>query len=225
MREILVYDDYEIHKLGAGGGTQYEEVTTEKATSIYVTDVAKPKGKLIPFGRTEQRQLTGKNKISLLNAVRDVSTSVTSSNIEVNSFNMAGKNAWSNKSFVFNNLKVNTDYAISSIFKSTIATVCRMTIYGTNVLQYTTSDLNKLGESNSETLVANTPTSFSATFNSGEYQYIVFRFWNNSSSTALSENTDMLVSNIQLEEGSTATDYEPYCGRCTKSKSRLSTRN
>jgi hypothetical protein len=63
MREILVYDNYEIHKLGAGGGTQYEEVTTEKATRIDVTDVAKPKGKLLPFGRTTQKQLSGSNKL------------------------------------------------------------------------------------------------------------------------------------------------------------------
>lgn len=68
MREILVYDDYEIHKLGAGGGTQYEEVTTEKATRIDVTDVAKPKGKLIPFGRTTQNgEPTPENPIPIEN--------------------------------------------------------------------------------------------------------------------------------------------------------------
>lgn len=68
MREILVYDDYEIHKLGAGGGTQYEEVTTEKATRIDVTDVAKTKGKLLPFGRTTQNgEPTPENPIPIEN--------------------------------------------------------------------------------------------------------------------------------------------------------------
>lgn len=54
MREILVYDDYKLHKLGPADKKEYEEVTTEKATRIDVSDVAKRKGRLIPFGKTEQ---------------------------------------------------------------------------------------------------------------------------------------------------------------------------
>lgn len=153
----------------------------------------------------------GKNVVNLNNRIKTVASGVTlvADSVQPNSFRMGGKATWGNYVFMFNNNKPNTDYGIRARFRSTVATTIRLSVYGTNVLNYTTSDLTNLGQSENTSLPANTDVDLSATFNSGSYQYLVIRFWNNATGTALSEITDLLIDNIQLEEG-TVTPYEPY---------------
>lgn len=154
---------------------------------------------------------TGKNLLNLNNRIKNVASGVSlvTDSVQPNSFRMGGKSTWGNYVFVFNN-KPNTDYGIRARFKSTVATTIRLSVYGTNVFDYTTSDLTALGHSDITSLPANTDVDLSVTFNSGSYKYLIIRFWNNYTGTALTEMTDMLIDNIQLEEGSTPTTYEPY---------------
>lgn len=174
MREILVYDDYRMHRLGPRDKKEYEEVTTEKATRIDITDVAKGKGKLLPFGRTEQKQLSGKNLFDI--------------NAEYERMAVVCK-------FTFH-VKPNTQYTIS-----------------TNCPQSNTANLYVNSNSSSSKAYINSPKTITSDEN-GEF-YISLRF----AGSQDDPNTFDLfhaVQNgeywIQVEEGATATDYEPYVG-------------
>lgn len=188
MREILVYDDYEIHKLGTGGGTQYEEVTTEKATRIDVTDVAKPKGKLIPFGRTTQEGEPSPDYPQEIQNVEGRSCrNLFNINAEYERMAVVCK-------FTFH-MKPNTQYTVS-----------------TNCPQSITANLYVNSNSSSSKAYINSPKTITSDEN-GEF-YISLRF----AASQDDPNTFDLfhaVKNgeywIKVEEGSTAaTPYEPY---------------
>lgn len=156
----------------------------------------------------------GKNEFLLQNKLKSVASSVTSSisDSSTNSFIMFGKNVWGNQSVLFDNLK-NKTLSLSAIYtnRASVNTRIRLQAYGVNVIDYVSADLVNLGIVDYN-LTDKNPHKLSITFNSGDYEYILFRFWNNATNTVLSENTDMLVDNIQLEEGLTPTQYEPYRG-------------
>lgn len=217
MREILVYDDYEIHKLGAGGGTQYEEVTTENATRIDVTDVAKPKGKLIPFGRTLQNgEPTPENQIPVENVEGRSCTNLfnkngdfnypTDSYIDATTLLEDGTiqttaNAQSNASKglrLF--LKPNTDYVVSGKLLSSTGTGytskarVRLMGYKTNWKALTENNLNEFGN-------------FSFSFNSGNNSDWFLSL--NALGTS-GNNYVAIYDEIQINKGSTAMPYEPY---------------
>lgn len=182
MREILVYDDYEIHKLGAGGGTQYEEVTTEKATSIYVTDVAKPKGKLIPFGRTEQAQLTGKNKCDGI--------------FEQGSISSSGADTLADNRI---RLKNYAEVSPSTTYTFKTNSTYSLQVY---VFEY---DENKDFIQRIPSTWIELPYTFTTSATTKYIRVICAK--DNTENISPSD-----VYNTQLELGPTATDYEEYCG-------------
>lgn len=100
---------------------------------------------------------------------------------------------------------------INAIWKSDLAGKIGISIYGTNVLNYHNADLTSIS-SVTNYISANIPLSISTSFNSGDYDYMLIRFIHNASATAFSIDANTLVDNIQLEEGSTVTSYEPYVG-------------
>lgn len=151
----------------------------------------------------------GKNLFKYSDYARVVYTGVAITNTTNNSFRMSGKAAWSNMALSYK-LKKNTDYVLNSKNTCNIGAKTGITILGTNVKDYTSSDLTTISASTYITLSPNVASDVTKTFNSGDYEYIVFRFVNNGSSTALAENTDMLVDQIQLEEGQVQTSFEPY---------------
>lgn len=99
-------------------------------------------------------------------------------------------------------IKINTDYTISGILVSADGT-------GTPnnaVIQVLTTSNTPIKDFYIKTS-ATKPYNFSFTFNSGENTsfWISLNGWNSTSGI-----TTTIFNNIQLQEGSTATDYEPY---------------
>lgn len=212
MREILVYDDYEIHKLGAGGGTQYEEVTTEKAIRIDVTDVAKPKGKLIPFGRTTQTQLSGKNLFNILDFSRVYPSGSLESNVEDGVLDMVaiGTQGTQMTQYIVSDLDATKNYTLSFKAKKIVLGEdgdhrLRANIAGSNDGEnYTT--VKNIDQPNPDV-----GTEYSLNWTITGYQYYRIYLYNNAATpVTIGERTQYY--DIQLEEGDTATDYEEFVG-------------
>lgn len=156
--------------------------------------------------------ICGKNNLSLLNRDKRTRTGASTTNELNNSVTIIGKSTWGNIAYLYTNINKNTTYTINANFISSLERTVGVTIYGTNVFEYVTADLTNLGSFNF-LLSANTKTNGSCSFDSGDYQYIVIRFWNNFSSTVLSQSVDLNISEIQLEQGSVATTYESYVSK------------
>lgn len=149
---------------------------------------------------------SGKNIIDLTSLITGTS-STSSTNIEKNSFTQSGMGSWGNTYFFLKNNK-NTDYTISMKALSSLARTTGVSVYGGETTESTTGYTN-IGTQWLD-ITANTPGSTSYSFNSGNYEYILFRFWNNGTASALSSNVDLYISEVQLELGSTATEYNPF---------------
>lgn len=157
---------------------------------------------------TQEVEICGKNILDFTKALYKNNSSISApSDIQANSFSMTGKGTWGNEAFLYK-LENNTNYTISATFKSTTNAKTGFSIYGNNELSV--SNLTTITSNVNTTLTPNTETRISVSFNSGNYEYIAIRLWNNASGTAFSDNQTMTITNAQLELGSTATSYEPY---------------
>ena len=134
------------------------------------------------------------------------SSSATPSNILSNSVTVSGTGAWGSWAVVYNNEK-NVDKTISCNVLSNIAKKCGASVYGADNTNFENITTIKTGNID---VTANTKTPLSYSFNTGNYDYLVVRFWNNASSTALSETGITNFTEIQINKGSTALPYEPY---------------
>ena len=101
------------------------------------------------------------------------------------------------------NIKINTVYTISGILVSADGT----SISNNVAIQVLTTSNTSIKDFYIKTSVTK-PYNFSFTFNSGENTsfWISLNGWNSTSAG----KTNTIFSNIQLQEGSVATDYEPY---------------
>lgn len=129
------------------------------------------------------------------------------SNIQENSFIMCGTAVWGNEYFFYENTNKNTTYTASCKYLSSLARKSGLSIYGTN--ETTGENLTTINSLLVD-IPANVETPVTNTFNSGNYDYIVFRYWNNATATALSSRVDLYVKEVQLEKGSKANTYTPY---------------
>lgn len=161
---------------------------------------------------TTQFSTTGANKFSFNTNKRRVVSGVNIPTVQQDNsvvFNTTGTGVWTNISYTYENTSKNTDYYLKLIAKSSINISSRVTVYGTDVLNYANTDLTNIIAVDLS-LTANTFADGSLTFNSGNYDYLVFRFWGNASSTTLSEIATMTFDNVMLSL--TDTTYEPYTG-------------
>ena len=127
-------------------------------------------------------------------------TSLQSDGTILSTSNFAGTRS---SGLLIGNIKSNTDYIISGILVSADGT----NIANNAVIQVLTTSNTPIKDFYIKTS-ATKPCNFSFTFNSGENTsfWITLNGWN--STTEGTTNT--IFDNIQLEEGSTATDYEPF---------------
>ena len=160
------------------------EIQTGSSFSLENT-IEKPFIKFDLKGNTYQEQLTGKNLLDYKTVEATPNTTVT---LIENGFKVEGKYAGK---VTITGLKINTDYYLSYIRENIIGSYKAVKIFaGTTQTTEIALILNP------------------ATFNTGENTTINIWFYAASGSTTNESN----FTNIQLEEGSTATVYEPYCG-------------
>lgn len=154
---------------------------------------------------------SNKNLFDGLEYVRKVASGLASNNIEKNNITLSGMSSWGTLSLLYK-LPKNKDYILSFKEIDDISHKAGVTIYGTNELMYSSGDLTSL-RSNTVQLTANTEEYITSSFNSGNYEYILLRFWNNSTGTALETPTNLRINEIQLEYGTTATTYIAHQGK------------
>lgn len=208
MREILVYDDYEIHKLGISSGTQYEEITTEKATRIDVTDVAKRKGKLIPFGMTGQTQLSGKNNFNKLIEATDSGLELI--NNSDNTFTLNGTSSGSG--YAYFRFKEPVILKAGNYTMLNIANKVRSSGYLNFGLFSVNDSGNIISVALADVAYSSAPINDVKAFTLSEDTKIGgFRTWFNKDETADEINIKcMIVSGTYTIDN--IPDYEPYCG-------------
>ena len=161
-------------------------------------------------GRTTQKQLTGKNLLNINGTVytRNNQSTVSISGNEIT----VTSNYTSASGYVWWNIPVtpNQDYTIS--YGNMIEGVENQnnhicyTFSSEPITEYTT-DMASYSRVNKTNKVATvTPTE--------NYLVLVIR---------MTAQTTNVISNLQVEQGTTATAWEQYCGRTSKPKSRIST--
>ena len=125
-----------------------------------------------------------------------------------NSITISGKGPWSNIGYMFKNIKKNTNMVISADFldnvSSTDERVVGINVYSSEIGN-TTDIVNINGKR--ETITINSTKRITCKFNSGSQDYIYIRFWNNVSANALTNLTNLTISNIKLEFGNEETAY------------------
>ena len=154
-------------------------------------------------------KVVNKNLFDYNNNARGIGSSATISSITKNGFILKGTGAWGNYGLLFANKKKNIDYYLSMKILSTLARKSGFTVYGTNNLNFSSSELTTL-VTNTQDISANVNADCGNTFNSGSYEYLLIRFWNNATGTALSESVDLEFSEIMLADGTTAGEYQPH---------------
>lgn len=147
-----------------------------------------------------------KNLLNLLNQSLGSNTTA-GQNKTSNSIELIAIGTWSNCSYTFQNFEKNTHYTISANFMETIMdkNIIGISVYGDKNGSWTI-----LKGDNRET-TKNKVEGRVITFNTGDYDKIHIRFWNNYSATAITRGNSLVkITNIQLEEGTLATGYVEY---------------
>lgn len=148
-----------------------------------------------------------KNIYNYYNAVVINTVGVATSNRETNSITLNGTGGWSNLGIFFKIQNKNQDYSISADFLSDLSRTVGFTVYGTD--KPNTANLTFIF-SKSDNINVGQSKNINKSFNFGNYEYMLIRFWNNYTGTSLSSNMGLYISNIQLEINSTTTTYTPH---------------
>ena len=161
----------------------------------------------LPYGtikNTYETKIENKNLFNF-NEITTKGNSGVTAILQDNGFTMRGTSTWGNYYIYLKNPNKNSDISFSADFLETaIASKKGMTIYGNNVMS--SSGLTTL-KALYENVNLDAKTRIGVTVNSGDYEYIMIRVWNNATSTALTKESNCIVDNIQFELGNTATDY------------------
>lgn len=119
----------------------------------------------------------------------------------------SGTASWGNAFQIFK-VEKNTNYSLSATFKEeVIEHSIGITVYGS--LDGTIT-LPITIKSTPATIKANEEKRVDVQFNTGDYGYIVVRYWNNSTNDSLSTTTKLSIYDIMLEDSSVIAPYEPY---------------
>ena len=114
-----------------------------------------------------------------------------------NAFTLNGTSAWGNAYFYFKNESKNTNYTVTCNALSELARTSGISVYGA-------SDTSGSGLTTIVSVLtpisANIKTKCTNSFNSGNYNYVVIRFWNNGTGTALGSNVTLYISETMLEK-------------------------
>lgn len=192
LKNIIEMDDYSVQKLSNLQPPEPFEWNTVEGTELNVSDCIGGKGKIEVKGNTEQKQLSGKNLFDKDNPI-EKRGSINNNNI----FRGGGGNYC-----IVIPCKPNTTY-----------TAQKRNDGDTNRLALASCETNPSDTADVDTPLLNNVRNDSAgnlSITTGSTaNYIIMQYYRNVESTLTKQQ---ILDSIQIEEGSTATDYEPYCG-------------
>ena len=199
LKNTIEMDDYSVQKLSNLQPPEPFEWNTVEGTELNISDCIGGKGKIEVKGNTYQKQLSGKNvwRFSNLNFLTDVAGShniIDENILEVTSSN----NTYSNSKFKLDLPDGTYTFKLGKVTNSNAnMSTKRMTL--SKFINNSRTAIHHIDEGDSYTF----------TISNNEDEYYVLEFWA-SYATAL-VNTARFEK-IQVELGSTETDFEPYCG-------------
>ena len=197
LKNIIEMDDYSVQKLSKSQPPEPFEWNTVEGTELNVSDCIGGKGKIEVKGNTYQKQLSGKNKFGVSErseVVADVDCLFKDSEILINGAQTTGR---SSSKLTFKDILPAGTYHIKP---KVISGTC---VNGSNghALSIVITDTNNTK------LVDKWLDGLDMDFTLSEANQLKFSIW----IPAGAQFNNYKVG-IQIEEGSTATDYEPYCG-------------
>ena len=160
----------------------------------------------LPYGHIGLMQ-QNKNMFSLDKAVLKSGSAlgVTFEDKKITMITAGG--TWSNAFVIFKNPKKNSFiYASADFLETVTASKKGISIYGGNYPEI--KDITNL-ISVMQDVSLNTKKRISSGANTGNYEYIMIRFWDNATATSLTTKTNCVVDNIQMEFGQ-PTEYEEH---------------
>ena len=216
--EINLYDEYP-KKQSTGTmfsmeGTEPGKAIVELNSTELSQDGTPTSLNPLPINVTKGNNIIyvcGKNLVNLTEALKTAVASCSLEDETANSMTLKGTNAWGNSSITIANNFKNQDMYIKSSFESSLGRKIGITIYGTDVFDYVTADLTNI-ESGTYDITADEKASVGFTFNTGNYKYLVIRFWNNDTGTALGSSVNLYITEVCLNKGLNEINYEAYDG-------------
>ena len=196
LKNIIEMDDYSVQKLSKSQSEPFQWNTVE-GTEINVDDCIGGKGKIEVKENTYQKQLSGKNKFGVSErseVVADVDCVFKDSEILINGAQTTGR---SSSKLTFKDILPAGTYHIKP---KVISGTC-VNGSGDHALSIVITDTNNTK------LVDKWLDALDMDFTLSEETQLNFSIW----IPAGAQFNNYKVG-IQIEEGSTATDYEPYCG-------------
>lgn len=189
---LKIFYGNDIHTDGNAEGQSFQITNDSEAYDGEILDFSL-------YGNAEQKTLTGTNLFNTLDKIAE-SPNINLVVYDNNNIKMTnnGTNAWLGVKYQISNLKANTDYSLC------------YTQINTN-----SSMINwawALGADDNTMLLNTSYTSGSkASFNTGVNTSVIIQLYVQTQTGTVTTNT-ATISNIQLNEGNTLKDYEPYCG-------------
>lgn len=197
LKNIIEMDDYSVQKLSKSQPPEPFQWNTVEGTELNVDDCVGGKGKIEVKGNTYQKQLSGKNKFGVSErseVVADVDCLFKDSEILINGAQTTGK---SSSKLTFKDILPAGTYHI----KPKVISGTYVNDSGSHALSIV------ITYTNNTKLVDKWLDGLDMDFTLSEANQLKFSIW----IPAGAQFNNYKVG-IQIEEGSTATDYEPYCG-------------
>ena len=179
---------------------------TQEAENINIKDTIPVKFKDFRLsGNSRQETRSGKNIVNINSA--DIVNIDTTIEVENNTLTVTGSSTINFYSAIPIKLKPNTDYSIS-----TLATVVEQNGLGQSAYIRVRSDLagSWIGNSIFINKDSTTQQNLKGTFNSGDNENAYLILYLSPLNDGTQRSAKIEFENLQIEEGSTATDYEPY---------------
>lgn len=197
LKNIIEMDDYSVQKLSKSQPPEPFQWNTVEGTELNVDDCVGGKGKIGVKANKYQKQLSGKNKFGVSErseVVADVDCVFKDSEILINGAQTTGR---SSSKLTFKDILPAGTYHIKP---QVISGTC-VNGSGGHALSIVITDTNNTK------LVDRWLDALDMDFTLSEANQLFFSIW----IPAGAQFNNYKVG-IQIEEGSTATDYEPYCG-------------
>lgn len=179
---------------------------TQEGESINIKGTIPAKFKeFVVKGNSKQETRSGKNIVNINSA--DIVNANTTIEVENNTLTVTGSSTTNFYSAIPIKLKPNTDYSIS-----TLATVVEQNGLSQSAYIRVRSDLSGswIGDSILINKDLTTQQNLKGTFNSGDNENAYLILYLSPLNDATQRSAKIEFENLQIEEGTQATDYEPY---------------
>lgn len=207
LKNIIEMDDYSVQKLSKSQPPTPFQWNTVEGTELNVDDCVGGKGKIGVKGNTYQKQLSGKNLFDYTNETNYINSGNSSLSKIENGIRITTNSSGINRFASINLGEIESfkgkEFAVSYNANASASNTSGFRIYYLNESKQLTDMVTSFQDSGGTFTVPSNPPETA--------KYIALVLYANVNGTVVSGNY-IDYTNIQVEQGSTATDFEEYCG-------------